>query len=443
MTTLVTTQIANVSALNAWWAALPNDAVSADKQYVALLAAGVYADVPNMTGKTSDNSAVDVGYGKSRIVVTPDAGVWVPNSADPLRYDETKGVCLRLAGWNEDWQGQDGLSLRKLQLTSVSSGNASITARGPVEQCICFFNTTKKPSLQPTTVFINCVIYSQTLRVYAQDSGSRLIGCVVACFDDLTPINSADWLAVHYIDTILLNLSAAKTANSWTGSANARYGASSSNNAGNAPTGEMAGANCITIDPSAVFENVASIATVDFRLKAGASVIGAGIANVNLAQDIFGTTRQAPPSIGPVDGAGATSTDATADGVTLTGAATLTPGTATGGSGGVDATAEGVTLTGIATLMPGTATGGASGSFVSSPMYSSGILQASVALDWTWYPGAIGAAPTAALVHGSGATAGDGTLTMPSLPAGAGFYLAEGLDLNGEVLVALEYGTVT
>ncbi len=129
-----------------------------------------------------------------------------------------------------------------------------------------------------------------------------------------------------------------------------------------------------------------------------------------------------------LESAGGGAVDATADGVTLTGTAALTPGTATGGYGAVDATAEGVTLTGTSTLTPGTATGGASGSFVSSPMYSSGILQASVALDWTWYPGAIGAAPTAALVHGSGATAGDGTLTAAGLSAGSGFLLAETAD---------------
>ena len=93
-----------------------------------------------------------------------------------------------------------------------------------------------------------------------------------------------------------------------------------------------------------------------------------------------------------------------------------------------DATADGATLTGTATLTPGAATGGASGSFVSSPMYSSGILQASVALDWTWYPGAIGAAPTSSLVHGAGVTAGNGTLTVPGLSAGAGFLLAETAD---------------
>lgn len=121
-------------------------------------------------------------------------------------------------------------------------------------------------------------------------------------------------------------------------------------------------------------------------------------------------------------------TDATAASATLTGTSSLTPGIATGGSGAADATADGVTLTGTSTLTPGTATGGAYGSFTSSPMYSSGILQASVALDWTWYPGAIGAAPTAALVHGSGATAGDGTLTAAGLSAGSGFLLAETAD---------------
>jgi len=61
-------------------------------------------------------------------------------------------------------------------------------------------------------------------------------------------------------------------------------------------------------------------------------------------------------------------------------------------------------------------------------MYSSGILQVSVALDWTWYPGAIGAAPTSALVHGSGATSASGTLTASGLPTGAGFLLAETAD---------------
>lgn len=134
--------------------------------------------------------------------------------------------------------------------------------------------------------------------------------------------------------------------------------------------------------------------------------------------------------------------DATADGGTGTGLGAGTGGDATGATGG-DATATGGTGTGTGAGSGGDAMGVSSGSFTSSPMYSSGILQVSVALDWTWYPGAIGAAPTSALVHGSGATSAAGTLTMPGLPVGDGFYLAEGVGLSGEQLIALEYGTVT
>jgi len=124
---------------------------------------------------------------------------------------------------------------------------------------------------------------------------------------------------------------------------------------------------------------------------------------------------------------GGGSTDATADGGTGTGTGSGSGGDATGAAGS-DATATGGSGTGSGSGTGGDATGGASGSFTSSPMYSSGILQVSVALDWTWYPGAIGAAPTAAMVHGSGATSAAGTLTMTGLPVGTGFLLAETAD---------------
>lgn len=96
--------------------------------------------------------------------------------------------------------------------------------------------------------------------------------------------------------------------------------------------------------------------------------------------------------------------------------------------GSTDATADGGTGTGTGSGTGGDATGSASGTFTSSPMYSSGILQVSVALDWTWYPGVIGAAPMSALMHGSGSTSASGTLTASGLPVGAGFLLAETAD---------------
>ena len=117
-----------------------------------------------------------------------------------------------------------------------------------------------------------------------------------------------------------------------------------------------------------------------------------------------------------------------ANGGTGTGTGSGTGGEATGGTAAVDATATGGTGAGTGSGGGGEAVGVTSGSFTTSPMYSSGVLQASVALDWTWYPGAIGASPTSALVHGSGTTSVSGTLTATGLPVGSGFLLAETAD---------------
>ena len=113
--------------------------------------------------------------------------------------------------------------------------------------------------------------------------------------------------------------------------------------------------------------------------------------------------------------------DATAPGATLTGTATLTPGSATGASAG---SAPGANLTGTATLTPGSATGAAApttGSFASEIMVNnSGSLLASVAVLWEWRKGSgIGVAPTS-VVYGSGTTSPAGVLTASGLPLGTG-----------------------
>lgn len=119
--------------------------------------------------------------------------------------------------------------------------------------------------------------------------------------------------------------------------------------------------------------------------------------------------------------------DAVANGGTGAGIGSGSGGNATGESV-TSASATGGTGTGTGSGSGGGAAGTSSGSFTSSPMYSSGIMQASVALSWTWYPGAIGVTPTASLVHGSGTTSAGGTLTASGLPTGAGFLLAKTTD---------------
>lgn len=179
-----------------------------------------------------------------------------------------------------------------------------------------------------------------------------------------------------------------------------------------------------TVAMSDAFESVTD-GSHDLRLKSGSPLIDAGTTDSTYAaNDISGLVRSGSWDIGAWESASSGATDATAPGATLTGTATLTAGSATGGAV-IDASASGATLTGTANLTAGSASGVVSGAFTSSPMYSSGILQVSVALAWTWYPGVIGTAPTSALVHGTGSTSAAGTLTASGLPTGDGFLLAE------------------
>lgn len=126
---------------------------------------------------------------------------------------------------------------------------------------------------------------------------------------------------------------------------------------------------------------------------------------------------------------------------TVNGSATSGTGTSAGSGSGGDASASGGTA-GTATSGTGTSTGsgiggaaagGAGGSFVSDAMENNtgaGLL-ASTSVSWTWYQGAIGAAPTST-THGTGTTSAAGVLTIASgLPAGAGFLLVRTADASG------------
>lgn len=133
------------------------------------------------------------------------------------------------------------------------------------------------------------------------------------------------------------------------------------------------------------------------------------------------------------------STDATAPGATLTGTATLEPGSASDGAT-VSATAPGATLTGTATLTPGTASGTTSGSFTSDVIGNNTTsILADTAVIWTWWQGSIGATPTS-LTHGTGTTDASGVLTVTGLPVGTGFLIVRTTDSTG---VYYQPGTVS
>ena len=81
-----------------------------------------------------------------------------------------------------------------------------------------------------------------------------------------------------------------------------------------------------------------------------------------------------------------------------------------------------------------------SGAFTSDAMENNtgaGLL-ASVSVNWTWYQGAIGTAPTST-THGTGTTSAGGILSLTGLPVGAGFMLARTADSVG---VYYQSGTV-
>lgn len=109
-------------------------------------------------------------------------------------------------------------------------------------------------------------------------------------------------------------------------------------------------------------------------------------------------------------------------------------------SGGTNANAGAGAGTSTGSGSGGTASGLGSGTFTSDAMENNtgaGLL-ASVTVNWTWYQGAIGAAPTST-THGSTATSAGGILSLSGLPTGVGFLLVRTADSTG---VYYQPGTV-
>jgi len=136
--------------------------------------------------------------------------------------------------------------------------------------------------------------------------------------------------------------------------------------------------------------------------------------------------------------AGGTNGDALGGTGTSTGSGT--GGTATGVTAG-SGSALGGTGTSTGSGTGGTASTVGAGSFTTDAMENNtgaGLL-ASTSVVWTWYQGAIGAAPTIT-THGTGTTNASGVLTATALPTGAGFLLVRTTDSAG---VYYQPGTVT
>lgn len=301
MTTLVTTNITSTAELNAWWAGIPANVVTPDEQHVALCAAGVIGGIPSLTGKTSNYGAVDQGYGTARIVITAASGVWVPNTTDKLTFDSTKGVVLDLAEWNASWDGQYGLEFRKLQLTSTSfnGGSAILNHDGRIESCIYSYgskllNTTVNFEAR-NSVFLTALVLNH--------ASAKFYGCTFASLTDASPLILAGmYQYTVFIDCVSLNLAASPTVDPWPSLTQEYADAACSNNASNAAaTTNIPGANKLLTTNAAFVAATTSLSTLDLKLVSGANLIGAGVADAAIPKDIFGNTRNSPPSIGSAE----------------------------------------------------------------------------------------------------------------------------------------------
>lgn len=130
--------------------------------------------------------------------------------------------------------------------------------------------------------------------------------------------------------------------------------------------------------------------------------------------------------------------NANATGATLTGAAEIISGAATGDS---NATAPGTTVTGTGVVIGGAATGGSGtgGTFTFDACENnthSGALSG-VAVNWTWLGGTVGAITS--ITNGSG-TMTTGGMTISGLPTGTGCGILRSSD---GTVVAYQEGTVS
>lgn len=151
--------------------------------------------------------------------------------------------------------------------------------------------------------------------------------------------------------------------------------------------------------------------------------------------DVATTSGLLPDGSVLVAAAGAT--NANADGGTGTGTGSGSGGAATGGSDG-SATASGGTGTGAGSGSGGNATGGGSGTFTFDAVENNthnGALN-SVAVNWTWLGGTVGAITSH--TNGTGTITGAG-MTVSGLPAGPGVGIIK--DQAGTAL-AIQEGTV-
>jgi hypothetical protein len=234
----------------------------------------------------------------------------------PLRYDQTKGVALSNSNGGTT-TGMLQINLAGVILDGLQIRNSSTacyyTVRGlttgwTIKNCLVEHqgNTYAAIACTGANIF-NCAVI---LRAYdskairSDGANTVVIGNTVVFVGSGAPsgsegvrINTATTLTA--IDNVVLNCATAFVAGG-----GAAFSADSDYNATDLATiGTGQGTNNLTSLTAAnqVEGSLTTLASADLRAKTGADIIGAGVANANIATDIFGTTRSDPPTIGAME----------------------------------------------------------------------------------------------------------------------------------------------
>lgn len=155
------------------------------------------------------------------------------------------------------------------------------------------------------TVFI---ARAQAIRMEAGGTATGILkGCTVVGTGQNNKPFDVLWRPLLVKDTAWFGFLLQPTANSWT--------TGSSGNATDLtsfPNANVTGTHSLTYANQFENNNISG-GTHDFRVKAGSNLIGAGVADADIAADIVGTTRLDPPTIGAWDyiSSGPTATDLT------------------------------------------------------------------------------------------------------------------------------------
>jgi hypothetical protein len=308
MTTIVSVGSAggrDYSTIQAAWNALPSTLAD---DYVFEL----YNDSEFTAGLDTSASAKTIG--SYTVTIRPAVGHGfkdhVNATTNALRYDASKGVGIsaslylgRVIDINAQNLILDGLQIKN---TYAGSGQAirGTAANITIKNCIVEGNYDSNAVIEVTgnpCNVINCVVIQRSANVgstgIACESGKQK-GNIIVYGGSGTSSGKGlvnNWNSCTAIGNVVIGFASAFVASGTTFNSASDYNATDLATLG---TGQGTH-NLTSLTAANQFEAVLVTAgTEDLRVKSGADLIGAGVADADIATDILGRTRDDPPTIG-------------------------------------------------------------------------------------------------------------------------------------------------